>query len=97
MNDGHTFLAGSRLYEPVALLRRDGETLILARVGMQASKRLMILTPEGQPAWPHEPLGSLSDAAWALRAHEWHLVTPEPAGSNPGAARTLARLLKERE
>jgi hypothetical protein len=64
---------------------------------MQASKRLMILTPEGQPAWPHEPLGSLSDAAWSLRAHAWHLVTPEPAGSNPGPARTLARLLRERE
>jgi hypothetical protein len=97
MNQGHTFLAGSQLYEPVALLRRDGETLIVARVGMKSSKRLMILTPEGQPAWPHEPLGSLSDAAWSLRAHEWHLVTPEPAGSNPGAARTLARLLKQRK
>ena len=97
MSQGQTFFAGSRFYEPVALLRRDEETLIVARVGMKTSKRLMILTPEGQPAWPHEPLGSLSDAAWSLRAHEWHLVTPEPVGSNPSAARTLTRLLKERE
>ena len=97
MSEGQALLAGSRLYEPVALLRRNGETLIIARVGMKSSKRLMILTPEGAPAWPHEPLASLSDAAWALRAHQWHLVTPEPAGSNPSAARTLAKLLKERE
>jgi hypothetical protein len=91
-----TFLAGSQLFDPVAVLRRTAETLIIARVGMKTSKRLMILTPGGTPAWPHEPLGSLSDVAWSLRAHEWHLVTPEPAGQNAGAARTLGRLLRER-
>jgi hypothetical protein len=96
LNEGRTFLAGSQLYEPVALLRRDGESLIVARVGSKSSKRLMILTPEGAPAWPHEPLGSLSDAAWSLRAHEWHLIAPEPLGPSPHAARRLARLLRER-
>lgn len=96
MNEERTFLGGSRLYEPIALLQRDGQTLIVARVGMKSSKRLMILTADGDPAWPHEPLGSLSDVAWSLRAHEWHLITPEPVGQNPGPARTLAKLLKER-
>ena len=97
MNTEHAFLAGCRLHEPVAALRGDGETLLVARIGMKASKRLTILTPDGQPAWPHEPFGSLSDVAWSLRAHGWHLLTPEPVGANPGAARTLARLLKERQ
>ncbi|HEX2727770.1 MAG TPA: hypothetical protein VHN20_18250 [Beijerinckiaceae bacterium] len=97
MTNAHTLLPDSRLYEPVALLRGDEETLIVARIGMKTSKRLTILTPDGQPAWPHEPFGSLSDVAWSLRAHERHLLTPEPVGANPGAARTLARLLKERE
>ena len=91
-----TFLGGSQVYDPVALLRRDGESLIVARVGMKASQRFMIVTPAGQPAWPHEPLGSLSDVAWSLRAHEWHLVMPEPTGPNQRAAKTLARLLTER-
>ena len=96
MSDQHTFFGGSQLYEPVALLRREGETLIVARVGSRSSKRLMILTPNSQPAWPHEPLGSLSDVAWSLRAHEWHLIAPEPAGQNRRAARTLSKLLRER-
>ena len=96
MNEGRTLLGASQLYEPVVLLRRDGETLIVARVGSRSSKRLMILTPESEPAWPHEPLGSLSDVAWSLRAHEWHLVPPEPAGENASPAQTLARLLTER-
>jgi hypothetical protein len=90
------FLRGSRIYEPVALLRRDGEILIVARVGMPKSQRFMILMPAGLPAWPHEPLGSLSDVAWSLRAHQWHGVMPEPAGHNSPTARTLARLLAER-
>src|SRR4051812_48304428 len=60
-----------------------GETVIVARVGMKTTRRFMILTPAGQPAWPHEPLGSLSDVGWSLRAHGWHLVTPEPAGQRP--------------
>jgi hypothetical protein len=90
------FFQGSQLYDPVAVLRSRGEVLIIARVGMKASKRFMILTPAGDPAWPHEPLGSLSDVGWALRAHGWHLVPPEPAGENAGAAKTLARLLAER-
>jgi len=96
LSDTEIFLRASRIYDPVALLRRDGEILIVARVGGKASQLFMILTPTAEPAWPHEPLGSLSDVAWSLRAHEWHLVTPEPAGQNPRPARTLARLLAER-
>jgi len=96
VNTAEPFLRGSQIYDPVALLRRDGETLIIARVGMKTSQRFMILTPAGQPAWPHEPLGSLSDVGWSLRAHHWHAVTPEPAGSSMAPARTLARLLAER-
>ena len=96
MTSGEAFFRGSQIYDPVALLRRGGEILYVARVGLKASRRFMILTPVGEPAWPHEPLGSLSDIAWALRAHEWHLVTPEPVGPNERLFKTLARLLAER-
>ncbi len=96
MTSGEAFFRGSQIYDPVALLRRDDEILYIARVGMKASQRFMILTPTGEPAWPHEPLGSLSDAAWALQAHGWHAVTPEPIGLNERPAKTLARLLTER-
>jgi hypothetical protein len=96
MTNGDAFFQGSQVYEPVALLRRSDETLYVARVGMKASRHYMILTPTGEPAWRHEPLGSLSDIAWALRAHEWHDVTPEPVGQNERFAKTLARLLIER-
>lgn len=91
------FFHESQIYEPVALLRRGGdEILYVARVGMKASRQFMILTPAGESAWPHEPLNSLSDIGWALRAHEWHDVTPEPVGQNERLAKTLARLLVER-
>jgi hypothetical protein len=73
LSTNETFFRGSQLYDPVARLRRDGEILIIARHGMKTSQRFAILTPAGQPAWPHEPLGSLSDVGWSLRAHEWHL------------------------
>ena len=96
MSETHPYLRDSQVYDPVAVLRREGEILIVARVGMKASQRFMILTPTGDPAWMHEPLGSLSDVAWALRAHGWHLVQPEPAGENRRPAKTLARLLAER-
>ena len=96
MNAPESLLRGSQVYDPVALLRREGETVIVARVGMKTTRRFMILTPAGQPAWPHEPLGSLSDVAWSLRAHGWHLVPPEPAGRNAQPAKTLARLLTAR-
>ena len=96
MNATEPLLRGSQVYDPVALLRREGETLVIARVGMKTTRRFMILTPAGEPAWPHEPLGSLSDVGWALRAHEWHLVIPEPCGPNERQAKTLARLLAER-
>jgi hypothetical protein len=96
MSSAETFLSRSQVYEPVAVLRRDGEVLVVARVGMKASRRFMILTPRSEPAWPHQPLGSLSDVGWALRAHDWDQVTPEPAGQNTRAAKTLARLLSER-
>jgi hypothetical protein len=96
MSSTETFLSRSEVYEPVAVLRRGGEILIVARAGMKASQRFMILTPQGEPAWPHQPLGSLSDVAWALRAHDWHQVIPEPAGQNIRPAKTLARLLSER-
>ena len=86
----------SRIYDPVALLRKDGEVLYVARVGMKASQRFMILTPQGDPAWPHEPLASLSDVGWALRAHGWHLVPVEPIGENARPVRTLSRLMLER-
>ena len=66
MNAPESLLRGSQVYDPVALLRRAGETVIVARVGMKTTRRFMILTPAGQPAWPHEPLGSLSDVAWSL-------------------------------
>ena len=98
MNAPKPLLGGSQVYDPVAQLRREGETVIIARVGMKTTKttrRFMILTPAGQPAWPHEPVGSLSDVGWSLRAHEWHLVPPEPAGRDARPARTLARLLIE--
>jgi len=94
--NAEAFFRGSQIYDPVALLRRGGEILYIARVGMRASQRFMILTPTGEPAWPHEPLGSLSDVAWALRAHEWHVVTPEPIAQHKRLAKTLARLLIER-
>jgi hypothetical protein len=90
------FFRGSQIYEPAGLLRRGNEILYVARVGMKASRQFMILTPTGEPAWPHEPLGSFSDIAWALRAHQWHDVTPEPVGQNERLAKTLARLLIER-
>jgi hypothetical protein len=96
LNNGEAFFRGSQIYEPVALLRRGDEILYVARVGMKASRQFMILTRTGEPAWPHEPLGSLSDIAWALRAHEWHAVMPEPVGQNGRLAKTLARLLMER-
>lgn len=89
------FFHGSQIYDPVALLRQGDETLYVARVGRKASRQFMILMPTGEPAWPHEPLGSLSDVAWALRAHEWHLVAPEPMGESTQQARMLARLLTE--
>jgi hypothetical protein len=96
LNAADNFLKGSQVYDPIALLRREGETLIVARIGMKRSQRYMILTPGGEPAWPHEPLASLSDISWSLRAHEWHLVPPEPAGENASPAKTLAKLLTER-
>jgi hypothetical protein len=96
MSSAEAFLSRSQIYEPVAVLRRDGEILIVARVGMKASQRFMILTPQGEPTWPHQPLGSLSDVAWAIRAHDWHQVVPEPAGQNIRPAKTLARLLSKR-
>jgi hypothetical protein len=96
LTSAEAFFHGSQIYEPVALLRRGDEILYVARVGMKASRQFMILTPTGEPAWPHEPLGSLSDVGWALRAHEWHDVPPEPVGQNERLARTLARLLSER-
>ena len=96
MSSGEAFFRGSQIYDLVAALRRDNQVLYIARVGMKASRQFLILTPTGEPAWPHEPLGSLSDIAWALRAHEWHLVTPEPVGPNERLSKTLARLLAER-
>jgi hypothetical protein len=90
------FFRGSQVYDPVALLRQDDETVYVARVGRKASRQFMILTPMGEPAWPHEPLSSLSDVAWALRAHEWQLVAPEPMGESTRQAGMLARLLTER-
>jgi hypothetical protein len=96
LTNGEAFFHGSQIYEPVALLRRSDEILYVARVGMKASRQFMILTPAGEPAWPHEPLGSLSDIAWALRAHEWQGVIPEPFEQHERLAKTLARLLTER-
>jgi hypothetical protein len=96
LTSADAFFRGSQIYDPVALLHQGDETLYVARVGRKASRQFMILTATGAPAWPHEPLGSLSDVAWALRAHEWHLVAPEPMGESPQLARTLARLLTER-
>jgi hypothetical protein len=96
LTNGEAYFHGSQIYEPVALLRRSDEILYVARVGMKASRQFMILTTTGEPAWPHEPLGSLSDIGWALRAHEWHDVTPESVGQNERLAKTLASLLIER-
>jgi hypothetical protein len=96
LTSADTFFRGSQIYDPVALFHLGEETLYVARVGRKASRQFMILTPTGDPAWPHEPLGSLSDVAWALRAHEWHLAEPEPMGESTQQARMLARLLTER-
>lgn len=96
MTSADIFFRGSQIYDPVALFRQGGEALYVARVGRKASRQFMILTPTGVPAWPHETLGSLSDAAWALRAHGWHVVIPEPMGESTQQARTLTRLLTER-
>ena len=96
MTSAEAFFRGSQIYEPIVLLRRGDEILYIARVGMKASQRFMILTSTGESAWPHEPLGSLSDIGWSLRAHQWHDVTPEPVGPNERLAKTLARLLTER-
>ncbi|WP_262265692.1 hypothetical protein [Microvirga yunnanensis] len=96
MTNADAFFQGSQIYDPVALLRQGDEALYVARVGRKASRQFMILTPTGELAWPHEPLGSLSDVGWALRAHAWHLVTPEPMGGSAQQAKILARLLTER-
>jgi len=96
LTSGEAFFRESQIYDPVALLRRADELLYVARVGMKASRQFMILTPTGEPAWPHEPLGSISDIGWSLRAHEWHDVTPELVGQNERFVKTLARLLIER-
>ncbi len=96
MTSGDAFFQGSQIYDPVVRLRKSDEILYVVRVGMKASRQFMILTPTGEPAWPHEPLGSLSDVGWALRAHAWHLVPPEPVGQDVQPAKTLARLLAER-
>lgn len=95
MSADEPFFRGSQIYEPVARLRLGEDLLYVARVGMEASKRLMVLAPSGEPAWPHEPFASLSDVAWSLRAHQWHPATVDAVG-NAGPARTLARLLAER-
>ncbi len=87
---------GSQANEAVARLRLGEDLLYVARVGMEASKRLMILAPSGEPAWPHEPFTSLSDVAWSLRAHQWHTALVDGVGSSAGPARTLTRLLAER-
>jgi hypothetical protein len=96
LTSGEAFFQGSQIYDPVAVLRRGDEILYVARVGMKASQRFMILTPSGEPAWPHEPLGSLSDVGWSLRAHGWHDVAPESVGQNERLAKMLARMLIER-
>jgi hypothetical protein len=96
LTSADAFFHGSQIYDPVALLRRGDETLYVARVDRKASRKFMILTPTGEPAWPHEPLGSLSDVAWALRAHAWHPAAPEPIGESTQPAKTLERLLTER-
>jgi len=96
VSERETYFSGSHLYDPVAVLRRDAEILIVARVGMRASQRFMILTPAAEPAWAHQPLGSLSDVAWSLLAHGWHRAAAEPAGQNARAAKTLERLMRER-
>ena len=96
MSENPSYLSDSPIYDPVAVLRRDEEVVIVARVGMKSSQRFMVLTPAGDPAWLHEPLASLSDVAWSLRAHQWHLVQPDAAGHNGRPAKTLARLLAER-
>ena len=78
------------------VLRQADEVLVVARVGMKNTQRFMILNGAGQPAWKHEPLGSLSDVGWALRAHQWHAADLEATGANQRTASTLARLLRER-
>lgn len=69
MTNSEAFFHGSQIYEPVALLRREDEILYVARVGMKASRQFMILTPTGEAAWPHEPLGSRSDIGWSRFVH----------------------------
>jgi hypothetical protein len=86
----------SRNYEPIAVIRGPEGVLVIVRVGMRNSKRFMVLNEAAQPAWNHESLSSLSDVAWALVAHHWHAGAVESTGTNQSAARTLARLLKER-
>jgi hypothetical protein len=86
----------SRNYEPIAVVRGPEGVLVIVRVGMRNSKRFMVLNESAQPAWNHESLSSLSDVAWALVAHHWHAGAVESTGTNQSAARTLARLLKER-
>ena len=90
------FFKGSHLYDPVAVLRSSDETLVVVRAGLESSRRFMILTTAGKPAWAHEAFASLSDVAWSLRAHEWQAVKPEAVGEHLQAANTLARLLAQR-
>lgn len=96
MSAATPLFGGSQTYQPVAVLRRGDESIIVARLGMRASQRFMVIEPSGRPAWPHEPFGSLSDVGWTLVAHRWHDVVPEPAGDSPRTAKTLARLMAER-
>jgi hypothetical protein len=86
----------SQVYDPIVVLRANGEMLLVVRVGMKNTQRFMILSASGEPAWKHEPLSSLSDVGWALRAHGWHTASIEPVGDNQRPAKTLARLLTER-
>ena len=86
----------SHVYDPIVVLRGECESLVVVRVGMKNTRRFMVLNASGELAWKHEPLVSLSDVGWALRAHGWHTASAEPVGDNQRPAKTLARLLIER-
>jgi hypothetical protein len=96
LTSADAFFRASQVYDPVALLREDEDTVYIACVGRKESRQFRILTPTGEPAWPHEPIGSLSDVAWVLRAYAWHLGAPEPMGESVQQARTSTLLLSER-
>ena len=89
-------LRDSQVYEPVLLLRQGDRDPVRRSRGHEGITAVHDPHAHGRTGLAARPLSSLSDVAWALRAHEWHSVTPEPVEQHERLAKTLARLLAAR-